>query len=216
LGLNLLTPDWLTAVGTVGATVVALFLAAQSWLRALFLRPRLQIEVSASPPFLDTTKTDSGDRVHYYRLSVENKSGTIAEGVHIFVDAIDKCENGSYAPAPRFRPMFLRWTHIGNITMPALWKDMPRFCDLLHITNPTQKQNHGETLPDVPTHLGVLALDLEVKPNSMGHLLEPGAYRLKLKIAAANYRPREVAIAIEYDGMWELDTMSDHITTEKY
>jgi hypothetical protein len=131
-------------------------------------------------------------------------------------DAIDKYENGSYEPAPRFRPMFLQWAHIGNITMPALWKDMPCFCDLLHITNPTQKQKYGETLPDVPPHLGVLALDLEVKPNSMGHFLEPGAYRLRLKVAATNYRPREVTIAIEYDGMWELDTMSNHITIKKY
>ncbi|HEY1801460.1 MAG TPA: hypothetical protein VGG46_11050 [Terriglobales bacterium] len=212
-------PDWLTAIGTIGATVVALALAAQSWIRSFFTHPELQIEVSQFPPYSDRTTWINGAAVHYYRLSVENKSGTIAQDVHVFVDSVDKLdEDGRAVPAPRFRPMFLKWAHLSAITMPALWKDIPRFCDLLHITDPDRKHDCGETLSSVPRGRGVMCLDLEAKANSLGHLLEPGVYRITLRVAATNCSPCKVVIQVNYPvGVWhrDEDQMQKHISIEK-
>jgi hypothetical protein len=212
------TPEWLTAIGTVGATLLALLLAGWGWISAFFFGPKLQVQVSENAPYWDPTKWGNGLDVHYFRLSIENKRTAIARGVHVFVESVElRQENGGFVPAPRFRSMFLKWAHLGGITMPALWKGMPRFCDLLHVTRPSGSGNFGERLPGlVAAHHGVLALDLEKPANSLGHLLEPGEYLLKLKVAAENYAPRIEFIELKYDGVWlEGEAMLRHIKIRK-
>ena len=52
----------------------------------------------------------------------------------------------------------------------------------------------------------VLALDLEVTPTNKGSLLEPGAYRVTLKLAAANHKPLTKTFRIEFgNGLWYPD-----------
>jgi hypothetical protein len=46
----------------------------------------------------------------------------------------------------------------------------------------------------------VLAFDLLVEPNMKGHLIGPGTYRMKLIVAAANARPKEYQIELDFPG----------------
>lgn len=212
-----LTPDWLTAFGTVGATLLALVLAGWNWISSLLFRPELRIDISKLPPYSEQTAWTNGARVTYYRLSVENKRKTIARDVHVFLESVYQFgADGEMFPAPRFRPMFLKWSHVGEITMPALWTGMPRFCDLLHITEPTRKESVGENVPGVSQFHSVMALDLEAQPNSLGHLLEPRKYLLKLKIAAENCPPQAESVSVMFDGLWYPDPeMFNHVEIEK-
>ena len=62
-----------------------------------------------------------------------------------------------------------------------------------------------EDLPGVDEHKGVIALDVEIKPNQKGDLLEPGTYRFTLKLGAANCEPRTHMLWIVFTGLWDRD-----------
>jgi len=59
-----------------------------------------------------------------------------------------------------------------------------------------------EEVPNVPPEFPIIALDVEVKPNSRGYLLFPGEYELRLILAASNCRPRKYAVKISSNGRW--------------
>jgi hypothetical protein len=207
---RLLTPDWLTAIGTVGTAVLALLLAASDWIERIFIHPKLELDASVKPPSAQKTVWRStggkelGD-VWYFRLAITNRGRAVARDVHVFLANVEELKNGKFIPVKRFSPMFLKWAHLGGVTTPTLWPDMPRFCDLAHMTSPDKKQLLNEDLHGVGQLRGVLVLDVEVKPNQQGDLLEAGTYRFELKLAAANYRPRTVTIRVQFDGLWYPD-----------
>jgi hypothetical protein len=49
------------------------------------------------------------------------------------------------------------------------------------------------------------SLDLEVKPNSLAHLLDPGTYQLDLRLAASNCQPVPVTVELSVTGRWYAD-----------
>jgi hypothetical protein len=206
----LLTPDWLTAIGTVGTAVLALVLATSDWFQRLFIHPKLQIDALVEAPsaqkttWRSTTGTDLAE-VWYFRLRITNCGKAAARDVQVFLANVEERRNGKLIPVKKFLPMFLKWANVGTITTPSLWPDMPRFCDLGHVTDPEKKQLLNEELAGVGEYHGVLALDLEVLPNQQGHLLEPGTYQFELKIAGENYRPHAFKIQIKFDGLWYPD-----------
>ena len=57
-------------------------------------------------------------------------------------------------------------------------------------------------MKEVPAGDAILGLDLEVKPFSKGHLLEPGTYRFKVILAASNCSPREYLLEVVFPGKW--------------
>ena len=219
---TILTPDWLTAVGTLGSVLVALFLALYGdWLRRLILHPKLQLKAKVSRPDADKTQlvqqgiapitgtpvqrklTD----VYYFRLAIKNIGNIAAENVQVFLESVDRQEDDRYVRAQRFSPMNLRWTHgNGQVTRPLLLPDMPPvYCDMAHICDPKNRTVTGEDLPNVLPGDAVLGLDLEVKPFSNGHLLEPGTYIFTLKLAASNCSPRTYRLEVVFPGTWSDD-----------
>ncbi len=207
---KLLTPEWLTAIGTVGTAMLALLLAAGDWIQRLFVHPKLHTDAIVEAPsaqkimWRSTAGIDLGE-VWYFRLRITNRGKAAARDVQVFLANVDEANNGKLTPVKEFLPMFLKWSNTDMVTTPTLWPDMPRFCDLVHITDPEIKQNFKEDLPGVRQLRGVLALDLEVRPNRRGHLLEPGSYQFELKIAAKNSRPQTVKIQVNFDGLWYPD-----------
>jgi hypothetical protein len=201
-----LTPDWLAAIGTVGATVLALILALREEITKLFVHPKLELDASIRAPSVQKTKwrhngTDLGD-VWYFRLAITNKGNAVARDVQVFLASVEQLTDGKFVPVKRFSPMFLKWAHVGAVTTPALWPEMPRFCDLVHITDPTYRRSLREDLPGVNPLYGVLALDLEVLPNQQGHLLEAGTYQFTFKLAASNCSARTEKRRVEFSGLW--------------
>lgn len=57
----------------------------------------------------------------------------------------------------------------------------------------------------IATNWAVLAFDFQVEPNVEGHLAEPGSYRLIVVLGAANVRPRQYTLEMEFPGEWYED-----------
>jgi len=203
---QLFTSEWLTVIGTVGATVVALALGLGfgDWVRGKFVRPKLELDATIASPTVQLMPLGNLGGAWYFRLKITNTGNAPAREVQVFLASVEEWEGTQqkFVPAKRFLPMFLRWSNVGATTTPTLWPDMPRFCDWFHIADPNIKQFVGENLPNVSASKGVFALDLEVKPTNRGHLLEPGVYRCALKLAAANHDPVTKIFRIEFDGYW--------------
>jgi hypothetical protein len=47
-----------------------------------------------------------------------------------------------------------------------------------------------------------LCLELEVRPLTLIHLLQPGEYKLELIVAADNVKPKRKIVSIELTGDW--------------
>ena len=209
----LLTPEWLTAIGTVGATVVALGLGLKDWLRDIFIHPKLIVDAGVAPPNAQKTlwmdkNGSNGGEVWYFRLSILNAGKAVANDAFVFLAGVEKLNDAQqFETVPRFTPMFLKWSNVGQAIVPKLWPGIPRFCDLGHLTNPQNKNamSPREDLPGMAHHYSVLALDLEVTPNQHGNLLGYGTYRLRLRYGATNCAPKTLTLRVEFSGLWYQD-----------
>ena len=79
---------------------------------------------------------------------------------------------------------------------------MGRHCDLGHVVNPTFRKDVGDDLPTLAVTDTVLALDLEIQPNTRSHLVPPGVYHLMVRVAAANCPPRTHVLELTLTGKW--------------
>ena len=141
--------------------------------------------------------------VYYFRLAITNTGTAAAHDVQVYLARVDRVIGNDTSPVDRFIPMNLLWAHIRKPTLPVLLPGMPRrFCDFAHITNPATKETSEETLPGVAAGDAVLALDLEVRPNSLGHLLEPGTYRFTIILAASECAPHQETLEVVFPGQW--------------
>lgn len=198
-------PAWLAGIGTLIVAFVAIF---NEWVKRLFFHPTLRLGVRVGRPVAEKTfwggpMAGSLVTVYYFRLEVENVGNASAEDVQVYAASVHRVAAGETALVQRFTPMNLCWSHIRKPTLPILLPDMPpRYCDLAHITNPAAKKNLFEDLPSVNEKTPVLALDLEAKPFSGGHLLEPGEYYLVLKLAATNCPPKDYRVYVNFAGLW--------------
>ncbi len=110
-----------------------------------------------------------------------------------------------------FLPMNLRWSHgqqgsrAPEIFADGISPEMGKHCDLGRVVDPKHHANLGEELPSAQAGEAVLALDLEVPPNTKSHLIPPGVYQLQLLVAAANCAPVKKVIELTITGKWFAD-----------
>jgi hypothetical protein len=202
--------EWLTAIGTVGACLIALLIAlfgkrVEQW----FYRPRLVLEAAVRNPDAQKVgrwspqprgvRVDMGE-AWYFRLRIENARGAApARNVQVFLRNVERLDGTTVS---RFSPMNLKWTHTGVTTRELLLPEVPVFCDFIHVSDPKYRSLSGETLDTVPPELAVLSLDVEVISSANAHLLEPGGYHLHLLLAAENFRARPYVVEVRYNGNW--------------
>jgi hypothetical protein len=224
---RLFTPEWLTAIGTVGAVVLALVLALWGqWIGQLFFRPVLVLAARVQLP--DTTKVrrhvqlsdgrliDLGE-YYYFRLAITNEGNTAARDVQLFLAEVQRVEGEKIDIVSRFTPMNLIWTNTqqlpakDRVTRSVLLAHTPPlYCDLAHVGEPQRRKQPGEEdLDNVPPDKAVLGLDVEVPTYSKGHLLEPGIYHFTLTLAASNCRSTDHLVWVSFPGDWfpEVDEM---------
>lgn len=196
--------EWSVAIGTVVLAFVAVF---QEWLRRLVVRPVLKLDARVSRPDCHKTTWNVGYKVYYFRLRVENTGNDAARDVQVYLASVERLRlDKTYETVERFDPMNLLWALTRKPTLPTLLPKMPpRYCDLAHITDPLGKRSLTEDLPGVGENDPVLALDLEACTNRKGHLLEAGAYRLGLKLAASNHPARDYTLEVDFRGLWTDD-----------
>jgi len=216
---------WATAIGTMLLAIVAVF---QDKIRNCLTRPNLKLEIQPSPP--DCMKTSfrlptpiydsTGQRIgetsidipcYYFRLRVTNTGNCEAREVEVFAKGLKRF-SAKYETVDRFAPMNLLWSNVRKPFLPILSPKIPKHCDVAHVVHPDTKKSVYHALPEIEAPAGffhevgqelcVLALDLEVEPNSLGHLLGPGFYQLTLVLAAANFPPQEYLLEIRITGDW--------------
>jgi hypothetical protein len=220
---KLLTPEWLTAIGTVGAVVLALFLALYGeQVKRRTLHPLLRLRARVRRPDADKvsrwTQDQHGGVINlgeswYFRLAVSNEGNDTARDVQMFLARVERKHGHKAEKVRRFTPMNLIWSNTDDepkksnrVTRPALLRDTPEvYCDLVHICDPGTRKQQGEDLDTVASGEGVIGLDVQVATYSKGHLLEPGTYLFYLTLAASNCRSTHYELEISYSGKWSPD-----------
>ncbi|MEP6889229.1 MAG: hypothetical protein ABI955_00865 [Nitrospirota bacterium] len=207
---------WASAVATVLAVLVALF---RDEIRAWWYRPVLTAAIRLTAPdchktvlMADNTLAQMAQRgdCYYFRIWVENIGRQRAEKVQVFVaKLLKKRADGIYGEVQSFLPMNLRWSHSfprPEIFAEGLSPGMGKHCDFAHILEPNFCSGlFPQRSPALSKEETVLELDLEVEPNTMSHLLPKGAYKIQVKIAAANARPTTKWWEINLTGNWYSD-----------
>lgn len=225
-----LLPQWIEAIGTILAVVVALgtVLYFQLWLPRRNV-PDLDIEpIKMAPPdcFKIAIRTRSIETKqekivdsYYLRFRVKNNGREKAENVEVFASKLTKLhQNGTYVEVPSFLPMHLTWSFYPAIFVPKIAPNMFRHCDIARIINPKDRLDcEGEAghRPDVKPGETVLSFATIDKPHSLSYLQEHGTYRLTIVIAASNYpRPVEKCLEINLSKNWfddEIKMLADSI-----
>jgi hypothetical protein len=148
-----------------------------------------------------------GADVYYFRLRVDNTGNAAAHDVQVYLASVERQRaDKKYEAVGRFVPMNITWAIIGQANLPILLPNMPpRYCDFAHITDPGQRRSVAETLPGVGDTSTILALAVEVTPNNRSHLLEPGEYRMGIKLAAENHPVLHYNVDVSFRGTWFVD-----------
>jgi len=200
---NLKLMHWvplLAASATLLAVVVALFRESFFlWWR----RPQLEARIEPKPPDCHATGIEVGDGTrkpgYCFMLWVTNRGRGRAEKVQVFAPELTREQaDGRFRPVPRFIPMNLKWSHMGGIFSDGISPNMGQHCDLGSIAHPSVPWRPAF----VPAPKVWFELKTEVKPFANSHLLEPGKYRLALRIAAANAKPIRQTIELTITGDW--------------
>jgi len=212
----------LTAAGTILLAVVAVF---QDAIRRWLTRPKLELQLSpCAPDFHRTTirhfytvwnpqtgmpgyQQSMEIPCYYFRLRIINKGNCEAREVEVYVKDLTRHHElkGEFEDVSRFTPMNLLWSNVRQPFLPILSPKIPKLCDVAHVVPAEKRKEVGHILPDVARTYCVVALDVQVEPNSGGHLLGPGFYRLSLILAAANSSPKEYLLDIRVTGDWYED-----------
>lgn len=202
------TQLWLAAgaLGTVGAVVLALL---KDVILEFLFAPKLEWRLNTELDFGAAIVVDGVDEwdAHYLRLWVENKGERSAKGVHVMVDKVEQSIGGKkFQKIEEFLPMNLTWSHVAeagtaSTYMPQISPDTGRHCSVLEIIDPKYRQGnqskrralHKKNYDSGRVYAKLL---IESRPVSAFHVLEPGLYRIYLKIAAENIQ-RTIPVAIE-------------------
>jgi hypothetical protein len=213
--MSKMVAKWLTGIGTLALAFVAIF---QDTIRSKVCRPKFQASTTTKPPDcmaarITTTTIDKkfiADAI-YVRLWVENTGNAAARNVEVYAKELRrKRADQLWEPVKEFPPMNLVWADIGRtIYFPIIAPKMGKHCDIFHIVDPSKRshpnineENPRLNLTDQQTSM---AFSLIATPNHMGHIIDPGEYRLKILIAAENARPLEKTLSIDLRGAWHID-----------
>jgi hypothetical protein len=195
-----------SVVATTLAVLVALFRESiVLWWRS----PKLKVTILAGPPDCNKTETRlPGMTVsaYYFRLWITNDGRTAATRVQVFASELQRQHaDGSFRREQRFLPMNLIWSHTGVVFADSIAPGMGQHCELGVIFPPTAKHESIARPLGTPNGRTCLALQTEVKPFTGSSTVMPGTYRLRLRVAAANAKPRNFSISISLPGDWYED-----------
>jgi len=211
--------QWAGATATFLAVLVALF---KGEVLRYFRKPRLTVSIALASPdchktvmsyaVQKTAPTYGSADCYYLRVWVKNLGKTRAERVQVFAARLSgRTADGSFKDIDAFLPMNLRWAHGQQgsggpeIFAEGISPLMGKHCDLGHVVDPASRKDIGEDLPGVSPSETILALDLEIQPNTRSHLIPPGVYRLELRVAGANCAPVTETLELTITGKWFAD-----------
>jgi hypothetical protein len=190
--------DWLTAIGTVAAVVVALGAYFSVWVRRRIRRPLLSLAHDADHseiehnPLLEVS-------VPYIRLRIANgPKKEPANDVQILVEEIVRLLDGEPAYPIYLANPALGWTNaVDDSIRMSIPPGTQRYVDLGYILF------DGDAMR--------FALAVVPQPAQGRHVPEPGDYLISLAVAGRNADARFWEVSFSLDSEWPGDDLWEHI-----
>jgi hypothetical protein len=196
--------QWLAAVGTVGAVLLALF---RDFFYERMRKPKLVVTCENAPPWTLRTPAFAnnwtGDS-YWVRIKVENKGQTRAEKVQVCLSKLWYRSDpaGAFEEVQRQHlPLNLQWSHYGVPILDGISPEMPALCDVIALSQPNNPNwpKPADTPPN--TTIGSLRLEVLLPPEF--HSLKPGFWKLSLRIGAANIKAFDKTLLFSHTGEWK-------------
>lgn len=174
------------------------------------VKPNIKVSMQLEPPDclkIPVTNTATGQILYdtyYLRFKVENTGNFRMEDVEVFAMELFKRKDNNvrFSKVNSFLPMHLRWSNVGEVTMPKILPGLHKHCDLGHIVqNPNPYVNLGAFGLLGRSH-AVFILDTQVTPNTGSNYLLPAEYRLKVAFAANNLKPKYYWVSVKIFNRW--------------
>ena len=186
-------------------------------------RPILDLSLRVTPP--DCYKTESrylrpGPRdnvpirgfgkwhvanCYYFRLWVDNHGKTRAERVQVFATKLHHLRaDGKFVEDKHFLPLNLCWSHSEDhpeVFAEGISPHMGKHCDLGRIMDPKKRVDFAD-IEGFAKEKCLFELAVEFPSATRSHLLQPGVYRLELKIAAGNVAPKDKTVELTVTDNW--------------
>jgi hypothetical protein len=216
----------LTVVGTVGAVLVALWLALRTDWRERRTRPMLKLGINFGPPdcgfdkqrdvwrgrrggFLDgsTFEREIVRDAYWFRMFVENTGRSPAHDVEIILSdmMVRPAPAMPYQPHTRFLLSDGVWTH-GADVLPQLLPGARRLLDVGSMMRPMSAGQKA-----------FFRFQITVVPESGYNVVEPGDYQFTVTVGARNADLQSVVVRLRFDGDWSADTgtmFRDHVSLQ--
>jgi hypothetical protein len=207
--------DIATALGTVGATLLAVVLAGREVIDRWFHHPELDVALEHQAPDFQLIALRGLDgsflcMAWYCRLQIRNNGNRRAHEVQVRMTRLVVIESGDSKQDSDFVPMNLKWTNVGDVTLAALVADLPQHCDLCLFADPTVS----------PPALITFCTEVqpnEVAPGRWPNRKPPGKYRAEIAVTASDASTVYRTVDIEFSGEWSesIDEMtSKHFRVE--
>ena len=205
-------------------SLVALVALFKEEIMKRWRRPILDLTLRVTPP--DCYKTElrylrpaPGDNVqvpgfgnkghvancYYFRFWVDNHGKTRAERVQVFATKLYRLgADGKFVEDKHFLPLNLRWSHSEDhpeVFAEGISPYMGKHCDLGRIIDPEKRADFAD-VEGFAKEKCLFELAVEFPSATRSHLLQPGVYRLELKLAAANVAPIDKTVELDVKGNW--------------
>ena len=208
--------EWLTAIGTIAAVAVALFLVFWGQFLKWLNRPKLKLDVKFKPPHChyisSDLKTDSGAVKYfdnfYFRLQVINIGRTSARNLEIIIDQVEKKVGDNWELNNKFLESNLTWTHIEQQYLQFLLPHSIKHANLGHIVDPKARLQVFKEKPlalRVSRKQTVFYFNLTIQATSKYHIIAPGEYKFRVSVGAENCKPTSETFYLYLSGDWMLD-----------
>lgn len=204
--------DVLTALGTVGAAVIALVLASWGAISRALFRPKLDLGLRHGSPdcqIIEVRRIPDNALLWlslYVRLQVKNSGNRRARAVQLRITGLQRYDDtAGWRTDADFIPMYLTWANIGGTVLEGLQPGLPQHCDLCRFNQ--------SRYPDFP----LLEFITEADPHAVGPdrwptKKRPGRYRATLAVTADNAKTVRRPVELDFTGEWR-DDLDQMLTT---
>ncbi len=218
------TSDWILVWSTLALGVAALF--GPTWadqIKASLLRPALRLVFIQAQPDCHLTRARfqlslaqvSMEPCYVFRLRIQNKGRSQAKRCEVLIEGIAVPDaSGRYVPLATYTPVRLGWGSGATDAFVDINPDRDFYCDFFKIQAPQVQQLVSSaggyiTLPNAPS--GVLGLELDVTTSfySQPSWLPPGKYKFTLAVHSENATIARADLFVAWSGVWQaaLDDM---------
>jgi hypothetical protein len=203
--------EWLMVVATLLLGIFAIF---QEYFKKIFLRTKLEINLSLEPPDCHFIQLRNDEGVvspsYYVRTRIINQGSNVAKNVQVMIDNMYQVkETGEKQKLSTFLPINLKWSHYGVIELSSLLPKFYRHCDIGKFVNVSNR--------------AYFIFDTAVQPNpvqggKIPNLLEPGKYEFDLILGGENTPRHSKHFELWFDGSFAVTEeimFGQHVTLKE-